>query len=97
MFLLKFLLIHYSILLILDKFSFRGKLAKFARYLGGKRFVKWLGKFLYWLVDCTFCYNHFGGVLVLPIWFVFIGFELEFLLFPLMSTGAIFLLDKQVD
>ena len=91
------MLFHYAILLVLAKYSFRQKIGKLGQYLGRKRFVKWLGKFFYNMSECVFCCNHWGGAILVPLWVVLIGFEWEYLLFPLMSTGAIFLLDKQVD
>ena len=97
MIMVKFLLLHYSLLIIWGKYSIRKKIGAFASKVGQKRGGASLGRFLYNLKECVFCYNHLGGVFLLPFLFLFLGVEVEFLLFPLMSTGAIFLIGKQVE
>lgn len=96
MLLLKYILFHYAILLVLYKYSFVSVLKHWAKVLGKTRFFKWLGKFFYNLSECSFCCHHLGGVLGLPLFFLFVWLKADFLLFPLMSTGAIFLLNKQI-
>lgn len=86
MILLKFFLLHYGILQIMGKYEGR----KVLRKLTTKT------KLFYLIAECEFCYNHFGGVLCLPLAFLFWGFGLELLAFPLMSTAFLFIIKKQV-
>lgn len=93
--LIKFILLHYSVMIILGKFEVRIKLGNFGKWLGGKRFFKWLGHFFYNLLECLFCTIHFEGLLVVPFALLLWGGCWEYLFFPLMSTGALFLFNKQ--
>ena len=92
MILIKFFLVHYATLIIFGKYRVRNKI----------RGIQLRGtKFFYNLAECLFCYTHLVGVLVgallLPFVILSIGFSFEFLLFPVMSTGALFFIGKQID
>lgn len=86
MILLQFILVHYAFFLIAGKYNGRERLMTFAK----KRKIK----FFYSVAECLFCYTHHIGALLLPFLILGNGFDFVFLLYPLMSTGAIFLIKK---
>lgn len=95
--LVKFFLFHYSIMIIWDKIGFRKGVLWMSNWLGTKKGFKWLGKLFYNMSECSFCCHHWGGFAFLWVFFLVYGVRGEFFIFPIMSTGAIFLINKNLD
>lgn len=85
--LIQFILVHYAFILVGEKYNARGELRKLSK----KRDTK----VIYDITECLLCYTHTVGVLILPFLIMSNGFKLEYLIYPLMSTGALFMINKQ--
>jgi hypothetical protein len=92
MILIQFILVHYAFILIAEKYQVRGRLLNVSQVLGRKKITAFIGKFLYNVSECKFCITHHIGALLLPFLIMGNGFSWIFILYPLMSAGALFLL-----
>lgn len=93
MILLQFILVHYGFLIVAQKYGVQDRVRKFSQSIA-KRSPK-LGKFLYEVSECKFCITHHIGALLIPFLVMGNGFAFVYLLYPLMSAGAIFLIEKK--
>lgn len=85
--LIQFILVHYAFILIGEKYDVRGKLRNLSQKIKFKLF--------YNIAECLFCYTHHIAVLMLPFLILENGWQIEYFLYPLMSTGALFMITKQ--
>lgn len=92
MLLVKFILIHYALILISKKYNVQQKIKALGKKLVGSKIGDFVGKFLYSVSECVFCLTHHIGIIALPYVFLQASFSWEFLLYPLLSTGALFLI-----
>lgn len=90
--LIQFIFVHYAFILIAKKYGVQSWLQRFSQKLGAKKWTQKLGKFIYNVSECSFCLTHHIAVLLLPFLFMENGFNWVFFIFPLMSTGALFLI-----
>lgn len=92
MILLQFILVHYAFILIAEKYAVRTRLRNFSQKLGAKKYTAFIGKFIYEVSECKLCLTHHIGAVLLPFLIMGNGFSIVYLLYPLMSAGALFLI-----
>ena len=84
MILLQFILVHYGFMLIAEKYELQ-------KLMRGVKFTK----LFYIIAECRLCYTHTVGIALLIFLILTNGFTFVYLLYPLMSTGVLFLLTKE--
>lgn len=90
--LVKFIMFHYGLIIIAEKYNVRSRLKNLAKKIGAKKWGRVLGRFLYEVSECQFCVAHHIGIVPMLFLVLVFGFKLEYLIFPFMSTAFLILI-----
>lgn len=90
--LLFFILIHWGVMVICDKYNLMLKIGDLANIIP----IRWLSKLIYGVSVCYFCYSHhIGAIIVLPIiYYYFSGWAEILLVYPFLSASFINIIQR---
>lgn len=89
-----YFLVSNGLIIILDKYTFRDRLALLGMKLGSYKGFNMIGKLLNNISKCEFCFDHHVSLITVSIIGCIFGYEIEQLFYPIMIAVIMSILNS---